>query len=92
MAYKYYVSVTTSPTSFVPANGNRRSIGVQNISTSETIYVDFGVNPSATNGAWRIPPGGSLIINANDFPEVTKDLRLVATAATNAIIRDSVDQ
>lgn len=90
MPNRYYISVTTSPTSVVAENASRDSIAIINTSPTEIIYVDFGIDPSATNGAWRIIPNGSLILSRNQFPEIGKDVRIVATAACNAIIRDSV--
>lgn len=89
MAIKYYVSVTASPTTFVPAKTDRQAIAVQNISSSETIYLDFNDNPSATSGAWRIPPNSTLVLSVQQFPEIIGDVRLVASGNANVIIRDS---
>jgi hypothetical protein len=91
MAIRFYVTVTTSPSVVVPAKTGRLSVAVQNTSSTETLFLDFGVDPAANSGAWRIAPGATIVLAQSQFPEVTQDIRLVATGTCNVIIRDSVD-
>lgn len=70
------------------ARASRQVVAIINGSATDTIFVQFGGAASTTVGdaSWRVPPSGSLFLNAAEFPEIGGEIHLKSTGTPEYLV------
>jgi hypothetical protein len=73
------------------ANAARQAIILQNISTTDTIYFEFGAvaSTTSTDDSFVLRPETTIILNAAEFPEVRGSVNLKSTGTPQYLVRDA---
>lgn len=72
------------------ADMQRQTVFINNLSTNQVIYIEFGAAASTTasDGSWALnhdePP---LILSVEDFPEIRNSINLKSTGTPQYVVR-----
>lgn len=75
----------------LPADAARQSLIIQNVSSTDTIYFEFGAAASTTvaDDSFVLLPETSIILNGAEWPEIRKTVNLKSTGTPQYLVRDS---
>jgi hypothetical protein len=73
------------------ANAARQAVIIQNISSTDTIYFEFGAvaSTTSTDDSFVLSPQTTIILNAAEFPEIRASVNLKSTGTPQYLVRDA---
>lgn len=73
------------------ADMTRYSLVIQNISSTDTIYFEFGgaASTTAADDSWVLLPQQTIILNGAEWPEIKGSVNLKSTGTPQYLVRDS---
>lgn len=71
------------------ASADRLSICIINLSSADSIKVEFGqaASTATPDGSWHVFPQSQLTLVQGEFPEITMSINLISTGTPSYIVR-----